>query len=55
MAVLRIEIAMDNDAFTENGPAEVDRILDKVDVSEDEGTCVDINGNTVGWWIVTEE
>ena len=52
-----MEVKMDNAAFVDD-PTELTRILqgvtDRVAAGFDEGFCVDINGNTVGRFEVSE-
>lgn len=57
--MFRLEIATDNDAFTDdNARAEVARILrrlaDNVEAGATDGHVRDVNGNRVGTWVLEQ-
>ena len=51
-----VNIAMGNEAFEDAGGREVARILRdiaaKLERGEDQGACMDANGNRVGEWAI---
>lgn len=59
---LKLNVNMDNAAFQGPGHEEVSRILREISQQIEHsyephpsGGCMDINGNTVGTWEITEE
>lgn len=62
MTTFSLTIEMDNDAFGEYPEEELQRLLSKARqqvglgaLAGDTGTLMDINGNSVGTWEVTDE
>ena len=60
MSKLKIEINLDNTAYEDDLPREMQRNLDQVlydanYLGESSGFIRDINGNTTGCWAITED
>ena len=57
--MFKVKINTANEAFSQSPETEIARILrvivDKLDSGRDGGTCVDINGNIVGSWEITNK